>query len=96
MLKLGKRKKLLIFLFSSWYNKETKTEDGELWEREAKHKKKADKAYYEKVKGQKKLFGVMLSVEEIDHIREVLDAHGIGNAELIRRAVARLERGEEL
>ena len=38
----------------------------------------------------------MLSVEEIDHIREVLDAHGIGNAELIRRAVARLERGEEL
>ena len=58
--------------------------------------KKADKAYYEKVKGQKKLFGVMLSVEEIDHIREVLDAHGIGNAELIRRAVARLERGEEL
>lgn len=54
--------------------------------------KKADKAYYEKVKGQKKLFGVMLSVEEIDHIREVLDAHGIGNAELIRRAVARLER----
>ena len=58
--------------------------------------KKADKAQYEKVKGQKKLFGVMLSVEEIDHIREVLYAHGIGNAELIRRAVARLERGEEL
>lgn len=58
--------------------------------------KKADKLYYEKTKGKKKLFGVMLSVDELDHIREVLDAHGIGNAELIRRAVARLEAGKDL
>ena len=58
--------------------------------------KKADKAYYEKVKGNYKPFHATFKTEELDHIREVLDAHKIGNAELIRRAVARLERGEEL
>mgnify|MGYP000508027682 FL=1 len=42
------------------------------------------------------MFPATFTVEELDHIREVLDAHKIGNAELIRRAVARLERGEEL
>ena len=58
--------------------------------------KRADKMYYEKVKGNYKAFTTTFTVEELDHIREVLDAHKIGNAELIRRAVARLERGEEL
>ena len=58
--------------------------------------KRADKAYKERTKGRQKLLGATFTAEEIDHIREVLDAHKIGNAELIRRAVARLERGEEL
>ena len=58
--------------------------------------KRADKAYREKVKGRYQNFQASLQTEELDHIREVLDAHKIGNAELIRRAVARLERGEEL
>ena len=58
--------------------------------------KKADKAYKERTKGRRKMFPATFTVEELDHIGEVLDAHKIGNAELIRRAVARLERGEEL
>lgn len=58
--------------------------------------KRADKAYREKAKGKRKMFPAGFTVEELDHIREVLDAHKISNVELIRRAVARLERGEEL
>ena len=58
--------------------------------------KKADKAYRERTKGRRSPYPATFTVEELDHIREVLDAHKIGNAELIRRAVARLERGEEL
>ena len=58
--------------------------------------KKADKAYSEQIKGRYQNFQASLQVEELEHIREVLDAHGIGNAELIRRAVARLEAGKDL
>ena len=58
--------------------------------------KRADKAYREKVKGKYQNFAASFMGEELDHIREVLDAHKIGNAELIRRAVARLEAGKDL
>lgn len=58
--------------------------------------KRADKVYREKAKGKRKMFPAGFTVDELDHIREVLDAHGIGNAELIRRAVARLEAGKDL
>ena len=52
--------------------------------------------YYEKVKDNYKKFQTTFTADELDHITNVLAAHKIGNAELIRRAVARLERGEEL
>lgn len=58
--------------------------------------KRADKMYYEKVKDNYKKFQTTFTADELDHITNVLAAHKIGNAELIRRAVARLERGEEL
>ncbi len=58
--------------------------------------KRADKKYNEKVKENYKKFQTTFSSNELEHIREVLEAHGIGNAELIRRAVARLEAGDDL
>ena len=58
--------------------------------------KRADKKYTEKVKGSYKIFSAHFKVEELEHITQVLESHGIGNAELIRRAVARLEAGDDL
>ncbi len=57
---------------------------------------RADKAYYEKTKGRTKTFAATFTTEELDHIRAVMEVNQIGNADLIRRAVARLERGETL
>lgn len=57
---------------------------------------RADKAYYEKTKGRSKSFTATFTTEELDHIRAIMEAKQIGNADLIRRAIARLERGEEL
>lgn len=58
--------------------------------------KTADKKYAQKIKGKYKTFQAAFLADEADHIRAVLEAHGIGNAELIRKAVARLERGDDL
>lgn len=58
--------------------------------------KRADKKYNEKVKNNYKKFQTTFTADELEHITNVLDAHGIGNAELIRRAVARLEAGKDL
>lgn len=58
--------------------------------------KKADKAYRDAHRGEYKVFQTGFKVEECIHIEDVMRKNGIGKAELIRRAVARLERGEEL
>ncbi len=58
--------------------------------------KEADKRYAAKIKGKYKTFQAAFLADEADYIRSVMEAHGIGNAELIRRAVARLEAGDDL
>ncbi len=58
--------------------------------------KRANKAYKEKHKGEYKVFQTGFKVEEAEHLESVLTAHNLTKADLIRRAVARLERGEEL
>lgn len=58
--------------------------------------KEADRKYAAKIKGKYKTFQAAFLADEADHIRAVMEEHKIGNAELIRRAIARLERGEEL
>lgn len=58
--------------------------------------KKADKEYYNKTKGKNKSFTATLPTQELEQIRAILDSNGIGNADLIRRAAARIEQGDDL
>lgn len=58
--------------------------------------KKADKTYRENHKGDYKLFSTGFKAAEAEHIEAVLKAHNLSKADFIRKAAARLERGEDL
>lgn len=58
--------------------------------------RRADAAYYEKSKGKRKSFTATFPSDEVQKIQDILQEHGIGNADLIRRAAARVEQGDDL
>lgn len=58
--------------------------------------KAADKRYREKTKGNYQPFSTGFPKDEAERIEGILKAANIGKAELVRRAAARIEQGDDL
>jgi hypothetical protein len=56
--------------------------------------KASDKRYFEKNKGRRAIWETSFTVQEVEHIETVLKEKQVTRAELVRRAIAKLEKDE--